>query len=270
MALEIMSSSKFASVLLSGLTVLLAACGGSDGDIGGGSSPDGSANQPAPTAEGVYAGSMSGSEIASDFQALVLENDDFWSIYGEDYGSVFYVYGFVQGSGISNHGTFTANSVKDFGYSPALSGQVSANYYSSNKTLVGSVSYGINGNIVFSGGPIAGSLYNYNTPALLSTITGAWSAISSYGRDVSITISSTGALNLKDGTCIGTGTVTPRPSGKNVYNLTVTFGTNGCALPGATTRGIAIAYPLSTGQTQIIAAITNTARTEGIAVFGIR
>ena len=136
--------------------------------------------------------------------------------------------------------------------------------------MAGSVNYGVNGTVSFAGGPIPGSLYDYNIPASLSTIAGAWSVMSFYGGNVSINVSSSGSLTVQEGTCNGTGTVTPRASGKNVFNVTVTFGATGCALPGATTTGIAIAYPLSTGQTQIIAAITNSARTEGFAVFGIR
>jgi len=41
-------------------------------------------------------------------------------------------------------------------------------------------------------------------------------------------------------------------------------------MPNQTATGIAVAYPLSTGQTQMIAAVTNPSRTVGIAAFGIR
>ena len=41
-------------------------------------------------------------------------------------------------------------------------------------------------------------------------------------------------------------------------------------MPNQTATGIAVAYPLSTGQIQVIAAATNSARTVGIAVFGVR
>jgi len=248
---------------------MLAACGGGGGGSEG-SSPGDSPQAPVNSAEGTYAGALSGSAYGSDFQALVLENDEFWTIYGDDMDSVFYVYGFVQGKGLSSNGNFSASSVRDFGFSPALSGKLTATYSASNKTMSGSVNYGIDGTIAFAGGPIAGSLYHYDTPASLSTIVGNWSAVSSYGTSVSINVTAGGALTLQDFTCIGTGTVTPRSSGKNVFNLKVTFGSNGCAMPGTTATGIAIAYPLSTGQTQIIAAVTNSARTEGIAVFGIR
>jgi hypothetical protein len=260
-----MNASKLAMVLLLGSTALLGACGGG-GDDG---SPGSSNAKVMASPEGVYIGGLGGAAAAPDFQGLVLENNEFWTIYGEDLGSVFYVYGFVQGQGVANNGNFSAG-VRDFGFSPALSGSMTASYNTTTKQMAGSVNYGPIGNVSFAGGPLANSLYVYGAPASLSTITGAWSAMSSYGSSVAINVSPTGTLTLKDGTCTGSGTVTPRASGKNVYDVRVTFGFNGCALPGAATTGIAIAYPLSTGQTQIIAAITNSTRTEGIAVFGIR
>src|SRR5689334_25426078 len=104
---------------------LLAACGGGGSGESSTSNP-GRAHEPA--AEGVYGGTLSGSAYGGDFQALVLENDEFWSIYGDDLGSVFYVYGFVQGNGLSINGSFSADPVRDFGYSPAVSGKLSASY----------------------------------------------------------------------------------------------------------------------------------------------
>src|SRR4051812_30528755 len=133
--------------------VLLVACGG--GSSSGGSTGS-STVAPGASAEGVYNGTLSGNASAGNFQALVLENDEFWSIYGNDMGSVFYVYGFVQGSGLSNSGSFSANSVRDFGFSPAMSGKLTATYSATSKTMSGSVNYGVDGIVTFAGGPIAG------------------------------------------------------------------------------------------------------------------
>jgi len=259
--------SKFSSLCLFVLSGTLAACGGG----GGGDSDSGSPSPGAgPSAEGVYGGTLTYS-FASHFQTLVLENDEFWAIYGENMGSIFYVYGFVRGQGSSNNGSFTANSVKDFGFSPAKSGNLTATYNVNSGTISGSVAYGGGDQLQLSGGQVVGSLYEYDSPASLSLIAGSWNAETSIGTSALINVSSGGSLTLVDNVgCSGTGTITPRPSGKNVFNVTVTFGGAPCVLPGQTTSGIAIAYPLSTGQTQIIGAITNSARTQGVAVFGIR
>lgn len=264
-----MNVSKFVASMLIGLPLFLSACGGGgNGDVGGNAGPPPA--PPQPPAEGVFGGTLA-LRSATHFQALILENGEFWSIYGRDYGSIFQVDGFVQGSGTSNNGSFTSPNVKDFGIFPPLPGTLYATYNSSARTMAGTVTYTYTtGTAQFNGGPIAGSLYNYAVAPSMSTIAGSWATMDPDGGSVSVLISSNGAVMTVDGVCESTGTITPRPSGKNVFNVTLNVGTLGCRMPGATATGIAVAYPLSTGQTQLIAAVMNETRTEGIVVFGIR
>lgn len=261
-------STALAAILLSSL---ITACGGG----GGGGDTAGNLTQsppppppPAATAEGVYGGTLTGS-IGTHFQALVLENGEFWSMYGQDSGSIFTVYGFVQGTGTSNNGTYTVSNAKDFGVDPPLSGTLTATYDSSAKTISGSAS-SASGSVQFSGGPIVDSLYNYDRAASLSDISGRWDTVSSFGGSVSVDVAANGSVTMAEGACSGSGSITPRPSGKNVFNVSITFGPAPCVLPGQTLKGIAVVYPLSTGQTQLVAAGTNASRTVGVAVFGIR
>jgi hypothetical protein len=251
---------------------LLTGCGGGgvsdDGFGSGGSGSTQTPPPPPPTAEGVYGGTLVGSS-GNAFEALILENGDFWSIYGQDSGSIFSVYGFVQGKGTSANGTsFTASDVKDFGYVPPLSGTLTATYNSTAKTINGTVVSG-NGSVTFSGGPIAGSLYNYNSAANLSAIAGQWAVASSLGGTISVNVTANGAVTTIQGGCTSSGSITARSSGKNVFNVTLTNG-SACVAPNQTLTGIAIVYPLGTGQTQLIAAVTDSSRTTGIAIFGIR
>lgn len=247
------------------LPVFIAGCGGGGGDDGG-SNPTPPA--PAPTAEGVYGGTLTGS-TGSAFEALILESGEIWALYGDDAGSIFQVYGFIQGQGTSNNGSFTASDVRDFGYFPPVSGTLTATYNSTAKTISGSAS--ADGMTVqFSGGPIPGSLYNYNAPASLSAVAGSWQVVSTTAESISINVTASGSVTTSGSGCTSTGSITPRPSGKNVFNVSLTFGPAPCVLPNATARGIAVAYPLSTGQTQLIAAVTDSSRTFGVAVFGIR
>jgi hypothetical protein len=99
----------------------------------------------------------------------------------------------------------------------------------------------------------------------------------SYGRIVSVpgggvsaTISSTGALAASSLGCNFTGTVVPRPSGKNVFNVAVRFGQAPCELPGQDATGIAVAYPFASGQTQLLATVVDGTRSCGTAAFGVR
>lgn len=250
------------------LSVLISGCGGGGGDDGGLSPAAPESPAPAPTAEGVYGGTLTGS-IGNAFEALVLENGEFWALYGDDAGSIFQVYGFIQGKGTSNNGSFTASDVRDFGYFPPVSGTLTATYNSAAKTISGSArAEGMT--VQFSGGPIPGSLYNYDTPASLSAVAGSWHVVSTAAESISINVTADGSVTTLGSGCTSTGSITPRPSGKNVFNISLRFGPAPCALPNATATGIAVVYPLSTGQTQLIAAVTDSSRTFGVGVFGIR
>jgi hypothetical protein len=45
--------------------------------------------------------------------------------------------------------------------------------------------------------------------------------------------------------------VTPQPSGKNVFNVPLNFGVSPCALPGQTASGVGVSYPLASGLPKI-------------------
>jgi hypothetical protein len=269
---DVLRQLKRFAVLLAA-PILLAACG-DDAWIG----PDASAlpSPPPPQlgkAEGVYAGTVTGAPSgASAFEALVLENDDIWVLYGADLGSVFSVYGFIQGSGTSTNGAYASNTARDYGYDPAVDSSISATYDLSAQTIAGSLSSS-GATVSFAGGPIPGSAYNYNTAASLDSASGAWTAQTLDGDYLAINISANGSLGfIGDSGCSGTGSVTPRASGKNVFDISVRFANNSaCYLPNETATGIGIVYPLAeTGQSELLVAVTNSAKTLGIAAFGIR
>lgn len=239
----------------------LAGCGGGGGDS---QSP-----KPGPSAEGVYGGTLTGS-TSTAFQLLVLENGDLWSLYGTQTPTQFGVAGFVQGSGTSNNGSFTSSNARDFGVTPAVTGTTTATYDATAKTISGTVSSGTS-TITFNGGPIAGSLYNYNTIASLTSVIGSWSTTSLTGESVAINIGSTGTFSAATSLgCNFTGTFMPRASGKNVFNVAINFGAAPCALPGQSATGIAVAYPLSNGKMQLLGAAVDGTRSFGVAVFGTR
>ena len=243
----------------------LAGCGGG----GDSSTPVTAAPAPIPAAEGVFGGTLTGSTSRA-FNLLVLENGDFWTLYGTQTANVFGIAGFVQGTGTSNNGNFTSSNAKDFGFSPAVSNTVNATYDPTTKTISGKAVAGTS-TVTFTGGPVAGSLYDYNSPSSLTTIAGAWSTTSLTGDGVAINIASSGSFTaLSSLGCAFSGTVTPRASGKNVFNVALTFGAAPCALAGQSASGIALAYPVSGGKTQLLVAATDTTRNYGAAVFGTR
>jgi hypothetical protein len=220
--------------------------------------------------EGVYGGTLTGS-TSTAFEMLILDTGEFWSLYGTQTATYFLVAGFVQGTGSANNGAFNSSNAKDFGFRPGAAGTVTGSYNKTAKTISGTASTTA-GTVSFSGGPIAGSLYNYDAAASLSTVSGAWSTTATTGETITLNVtaggSATGTSSLG---CSMTGTVSPRPSGKNVFNVALTFGPAPCLLPGQPATGIAVAYPVSSGGlTQLIVGVTDSARNVGLAAFGTR
>jgi hypothetical protein len=239
----------------------LQGCGGGGGSSA--SSPIGNLS-----AEGVYGGTVAASP--SDFQMLVLDNGDIWLMYGSQTSSAFIVSGFLQGSSTASNGTLTISAMNDFGTTPPNPVSATASYNSSLKTISGTFS--ASGTAInFTGGPIVGSLYNYDSTAIQSQISGAWNVVTVSGATIALSISSAGQLTgAVPGGCILSGSATPRSSGKNVFNVAINIGPSPCNQPNSTVSGIAVIYPLSSGKSQLLLAAINPAKTTGIAAVGSR
>ena len=256
MTIALSRNSARLSAMLAAIT--LAACGGG-GD--GGSSTG-------PKAEGAYSGTLTGG-ASSAFQLLVLENDEYWALYGTSAGNTFFVSGFIQGTGASNNGSFSSSNARDFGVVPAASGSVSATYVA-NTSIQGTVT-AAGQSVSFSGPVIPSTTFNYSTAASVAAVEGSWNLTSLDGSSTTLTIASTGAFTGSSAGCNFSGTFTPRASGKNVFNVALTFGAAPCALPGQPGTGIAVTNILAgTTTQQLIVAGVNSARTAGTALFGTR
>jgi hypothetical protein len=206
-------------MLASASIVLLTACGG-----GGGGTP------VAGTAEGYWTGTTSTGYNAA---VVVLENGETWGLYTS--GNI--VYGALYGTSTGTGNTFSASG-SDFNLlnwavsQGSLSGTVVP-----QSTIKATSNYGTTVNLTYSN--------SYNTPATQAAIAGTYTvkgiSATSNADNVAMTISSTGVLSVPGVGCNAAGTVTPRSSGKNVYNISVTFTGNNCALGnGGTASGIFI------------------------------
>ena len=250
-----MLASAFAAVAAMG-----AGCGGGGDEAS--SSVEGSP-------EGVYGGALSGAS-AGAFQMLVLENGEFWALYGTQSPSMFYVNGFIQGNGAWSQGSFSASEVRDFGVYPATVGRLTFTYNTKAGTISGQVSAGGQA-ATFTGGPIPASLYRYDTPATLTEVTGSWTLADLRGEAIALSVATdgkfTGSSTLG---CKISGTMLPRSSGKNVFDVSLTFGPAPCQLAQQAGRGIAVLTPLANGRSQLVVAATDLARSVGTAAFGTR
>ena len=203
----------------------LSACGGGGGD--------GDAdNEVAVTAEGVYEGSL-GAAVTGQYAAIVLENGESWALYSFTGGA-----GFLQARGTSQDGSYTASDVLDYGTAPPSAGRISASYSASAGTMQGQYVFGQNVVPFTASRPTQG--YRYDTPANLASVTGSWALVSSADQSMRLQVAADGTLS---GTglsgCTLTGSLTPRPSGKNVFNAVLRFGPV-CAQPDLAASGVAI------------------------------
>lgn len=208
--------------------VALTACGGGGGDSDKGPTPNPEPPVVTTTAEGFWEGK---SAAGYDVALAVLENGETWGIYSKN-GAL---YGALHGSTNSKDGKLTGSG-NDF---DLLSGAVRSSSYSGTYTAKTSLQAQMGG-ATFSGSYDA----NYDKPASLSTLTGAYrgagAATNAGTQSLSVTIASSGAISVSESLgCSASGTVQPRASGKNVFDLSIKFSGTSCALgDGATATGV--------------------------------
>ncbi len=228
--------------------VLLAACGGGGSD-GGSTSVN--------TAEGYWSGPASSGYNVS---LAVLENGEAWGIYSS--GST--IYGALNGTA-NGSGTAFTGSGKDFNF---VSGTVSAGSFTGTVAQKSRIAATAN-----TGGTVSLTYQSdYDKPASLANLAGTYSGSGRTGRYTfsgSIPISSTGSFTAVDGACTTTGALTPRSSGKNIFNFTATFvGT--CALAsGTTVSGVAYLDTTATPY-RVLALGLNSDKSDGVVILGTK
>lgn len=257
------TTAKLVVASLTSACLLLTACGG-----GGDNASEPPLTPPPAINQGVYAGSTSNT-AASSFQLLVLEDGSAWATYGTQSASAFLVQGFVQGQAGFNNGKVTSGNIRDYGFSPAVAGKLTGNY-DGTPAVSGQISYA-SGNVSFSSSAIASSTYNYQAAAQLSDVSGNWSVSLTTGETASLTISNSGVIGgVSSSGCNFTGQIAPRASGKNVFNVRLTFTSAQCALQGQTATGVGLTYPTASSQRQLIVLVQDASRLAGVAAFGTR
>lgn len=265
-------------------SAMLSGCGGGGGSKGGGSNAgdsvggnggNGAASSPSSlgtnAAQGFYVGKLANGYAHRTF---VLDNGQYYTIYGPDVGGIFAVSGLLQGSGQANNGSFTSTDLKDF-YSiraQVISGSLNASY-----TPGGNFNATVNeGSIGMTFTGTADSPWlKYNSPASLADIIGAWSLGTLWGfggtRDrVALNIANDGAFTGTHGGCSFNGTIAGRVSGKNVFDVTINYGAPPCSPPNRSGYGIAFTYHAGNGRRQLTFAGVDGPRQFGILMYGDR
>jgi hypothetical protein len=228
---------------------------------------------PTPSFQGVYQGTSSNGKT---IEALILEDNSWWDIYGvpsapggSPVGTSLIVQGVATGTYTDNSGNFTI-AFNDF-YTPGTSAVSGTGSGTNNGGIIlGTTSEGTVNN-TFSLIAAYTTSYNYDTAASISSIAGIWTGGLLDGESATINITANGSFTGSSSLgCSVTGTASPRASGKNVFNVSLTFGAAPCASPNQTVSGIAITYLLGDGTNQLVVGLVNSTKTTATAFFATR
>ncbi len=249
---------RLTSITIALLSLGLSACGG-----GSGSTP---APPPPPppaqtsSAEGFWSGTTS-----SGFSILgaVLENGEYWVMY---YANGV-LYGVVQGTGTSSNGNFTSTNGLDFSLGGTVTPVAVSGSYRERASLQGVVTPQAGGSpVTFTAAYDAA----YEIPATLAAVAGVWRGRLANGETYSINVGASGAFTGAGSSgCTFSGSIAPRPSGKAVWNVSVTFNGGVCLLGTQTITGIAVVA--GSGAAQVLyAAALNATRSAGFVLISTR
>jgi hypothetical protein len=239
-------------------TCALAACGGGGG--GGGT------DAPAVQKYGVFAGTSS---AGFDTEMIALENGEVWGLYGRAVGGNSFIFGMYQSVGSVSGNSYTASNLKDFYYNGVVTpGSVNATFNGSN-AWSGTLAFPSQ-NITYSFAREVAATYNYDKAATLSDVAGNWSGHVLDGTAATVSISSNGAVSGTSVGCSFSGTATPVSSGKNLFNVAITFGASPCVQAGLAMNGIGIVVSPSSTTKALYVMYLNTARTYGDTFFALR
>jgi hypothetical protein len=231
----------------------VSACGGGGG---GESTTDGAAT--VATAEGFWSGTTS-TGVGVDL--VVLETGETWGVYSSGGAIVGALYGATNSSANSLSG-----SGNDFNIP---SGTVTAGTYSGTYSPKATISVAFAGGGTFTGAYQAAYDQTASISAVAGTFTGSGVVSNSSVQRATVTISATGAVTVPASLgCSAAGTMSPRPSGKNVFNVAVTFTGSSCALGnGASVAGVAY-YDAATREVLVLA--LNASKTDGLLYIGTK
>lgn len=236
--------------LASVLAMTLAACGG-----GGDSS---AAAPTVPTAEGFWEGTSSNGATVG---LAILEDGQTWGYYAR--GGV--IEGALKGV-TSSSGTTLSGSGTDFDLQNRTVSSGTYNGTFSPRSVI---------RINTSSGASLTATYvvSYDQPASLAALAGTFSGSSVTGstspQAQQVNISAAGAITVSTTAgCSASGSAVPRQSGKNIFDVAVTFTGTSCALGnGTVTTGIGY-YSATTGNLLVMG--LNAAKTDGFIYAGFK
>ena len=208
--------------------------------------------------QGVWTGESS---TGYTVNAVILENFEAWGVYSS--GST--IYGALNGKAavIGNSGITLTGTDFNFISNTGSTGTYNGTFDSkSSMSLTGSVS-----NVSLKYDSV------YDEKASAADVVGTWSFVgrsSSYSLSPdSIKVDAAGNFSLTQSNCTSTGSIVPRASGKNIFNVTISSSGSGCATSTSTLSGVAF-LDKSTNPYKFISLTLNSAKTDGLIVIGTK
>ena len=251
------------------LPILLVACGG-NGSTGEATR---SVNAtPNVVVEGAWSGTNS---LGNVFDMLLLEDGSSYQVFGNLNAGVFSATGLDYGRyGVSGNilsATLTQYNPVGSKFPGSLAATVVAG--SSINGVGGSSLTGLRVSFIAAPSGSNHPGYDYNTAAQLSDIAGAWSSVLVVEQNIGLTLSidgSTGALQGVGSGCTLGGSIQPRSSHKNVFDVTMTLGPAPCLHPGQSYSSVAMSYRTGTSQHQLVAGLVSPDKTLGTVLYALR
>jgi hypothetical protein len=208
---------------------------------------------------------------------IQLEDGSVFGLQGPTVNSVLLARGLFRANGRYASGAFTPDQpAKVFSYYGGFTtGTLSASY-----TPAGSFSWtwvSHVGTIQWNSTRLSSQTYDYDHAASLADVAGNWMGSSwtgsATGNVTTLVVSPTGEMTGGElYGCRFSGVASPRPGGKNVFNVSVTFENNGaaCDNPAMTVTGVGVILQTNSTTRQFLFGAHDAGGSEGLVWTGSR
>jgi hypothetical protein len=236
-----MNTNRLAALATS---ALVAACGGGGGSDG-----------PSGSAEGFWTGTSSAGYAV---RLAVLEDSSVWGLYSS--GST--IVGVLNGTATSGNGSLSGQGSDFFFPNRLLQSATFTGSFTPRQTVRVTTSLGSTFNGAYSP--------DYDLPAsptaAAGTYTGTGLTATSGYYLTTISVNAAGVVTASTPACSGTGTMLPRPSGRNIYDMRLSFSGASCPFASAG-ASVGVAYYDAAARSLATLGL-NSARNSGFFFIG--
>jgi len=215
----------------------------------------------AASAEGFWVGTTAN---GTNVNLAILENGETWGLYGSSTSLTGAVYGVT-----STSGTSLSCSGYGFNFVTRTSG---IGTFTGNVTTKGNINFYVSDGTNLTGAYDA----SYEQQASVASIAGTYIGWAVTGgiapQATTVVVNASGSISSSfvygSLSCTTTGKATPRATGKNVFNVQLSFAGNYCSLGnGAVVNGVATYNAVNR---QLITMALNSAKSDGLIYLGTR